>query len=447
MDLNVIHGLNKEISDKYNVIPVKEDEKNITLLGYNIKEDELDYLKFIYRKKVILREVSEENFKEVKNMIFTFREGNTEDNIIFKGIEDNASDIHFEPQGEWVNIRHRINGTLIRMHKIPNEEYVKVISKIKLMSGMDIAEKRKPQDGKSVVEYNGKKYDLRVSTIPVINGEKLVVRILYKKNEFMNTDNLSLMEDQKNKINKLLKLKHGMVVINGPTGSGKSTTLYALLNSIDKEGINISTIEDPVEFTIEGITQTNVNEKVGLTFANGLKHILRQDPDVILIGEIRDEETAKIAIRASITGHKVYSTIHANSGNEVFNRLLDMGVEGYLVKEGVSSIITQRLVRKICEKCKVKIEFKNELVEKLKEEELSLKAYYKGTGCEMCNWTGNNGRKAICEIIFPREYKSTEDITWGEELLKACFTLVKKGEISLEEYYLLKECEGLDVWV
>ena len=238
-----------------------------------------------------------------------------------------------------------------------------------------------------------------------------------------------------------------MVVINGPTVSGKSTTLYALLNSIDKEGINISTIEDPVEFTIEGITQTNVNEKVGLTFANGLKHILRQDPDVILIGEIRDEETAKIAIRASITGHKVYSTIHANSGNEVFNRLLDMGVEGYLVKEGVSSIITQRLVRKICEKCKVKIEFKNELVEKLKEEELSLKAYYKGTGCEMCNWTGNNGRKAICEIIFPREYKSTEDITWGEELLKACFTLVKKGEISLEEYYLLKECEGLDVWV
>ncbi|MGL4664662.1 MAG: ATPase, T2SS/T4P/T4SS family, partial [Clostridium butyricum] len=162
MDLNVIHGLNKEISDKYNVIPVKEDEKNITLLGYNIKEDELDYLKFIYRKKVILREVSEENFKEVKNMIFTFREGNTEDNIIFKGIEDNASDIHFEPQGEWVNIRHRINGTLVRMHKIPNEEYVKVISKIKLMSGMDIAEKRKPQDGKSVVEYNGKKYDLRV---------------------------------------------------------------------------------------------------------------------------------------------------------------------------------------------------------------------------------------------------------------------------------------------
>lgn len=262
----------------------------------------------------------------------------------------------------------------------------------------------------------------------------------------MNIDNLSLMEEQKNKINKLLKLKHGMVVINGPTGSGKSTTLYALLNSIDKEGINISTIEDPVEFTIAGITQTNVNEKVGLTFANGLKHILRQDPDVILIGEIRDEETAKIAIRASITGHKVYSTIHANSGNEVFNRLLDMGVEGYLVKEGVNSIITQRLVRKSCEKCKVKIELKNELVEKLKGEQLSLKAYFKGTGCEVCNWTGNSGRKAICEIIFPREYKSKDDIVWGEELLKACFALVKKGEISLEEYYLLKECEGLDVW-
>ncbi|HAT4315769.1 TPA: type II/IV secretion system protein, partial [Clostridium perfringens] len=322
-----------------------------------------------------------------------------------------------------------------------------LVNKIKLKADMDISDKLRCQDGKISFKNHGYDCDLRISSIPSAFGEKLVVRILYKKNEFMNIDNLSLTEDQKNKINKLLKLKHGMVVINGPTGSGKSTTLYALLNSIDKDGINISTIEDPVEFTIAGITQTNVNEKVGLTFANGLKHILRQDPDVILIGEIRDEETAKIAIRASITGHKVYSTIHANSGNEVFNRLLDMGVEGYLVKEGVSSIITQRLVRKSCEKCKVKIELKNELVEKLKGVELSLKAYYKGNGCEMCNWTGNNGRKVICEIIFPREYKSTEDITWGEELLKACFTLVKKGEISLEEYYLLKECEGLDVWV
>ena len=237
-----------------------------------------------------------------------------------------------------------------------------------------------------------------------------------------------------------------MVVVNGPTGSGKSTTLYALLNSIDKDGINISTIEDPIEFTIKGITQTNVNEKVGLTFANGLKHILRQDPDVILIGEIRDEETAKIAIRASITGHKVYSTIHANSGKEIYDRLLDMGAESYLVKEGVSAIITQRLVRKNCEVCREKIYLENDLVEKLKKEELRLKAYYKGNGCDMCNWTGTKGRKAICEIIFPKEYKNIDDISWGEELLKSCFNLVSNGEVALEEYYLLKECEGLDVW-
>lgn len=352
MDLNVIHGLNKEISDKYNVIPVKEDEKNITLLGYNIKEDELDYLKFIYRKKVILREVSEENFKEVKNMIFTFREGNTEDNIIFKGIEDNASDIHFEPQGEWVNIRHRINGTLVRMHKIPNEEYVKVISKIKLMSGMDIAEKRKPQDGKSVIEYNGKKYDLRVSTIPVINGEKLVIRILYCDNFNYNLENLGFTEEKIQIIRKMISVKNGMVIICGPTGSGKSSTLYTILKELNAGILNITTLEDPVEVQMPEVNQVSLNKKLDITFASGLRSILRQDPDVIMIGEIRDEETAEMSIRASITGHKVYSTIHCKSPKEVFMRFENMGVKPYLIKESLIGVISQRLIKRLCSNCK-----------------------------------------------------------------------------------------------
>ena len=435
----------KAIENKCLPIMIKEDK--VIVVTSNETLDNKEEVEFLFNKRTKIIKLSEDFINELIKNIFLGELEELFDILLLKAIELNASDIHFEPRKEDVFIRFRVDGVLIGFTKIKNEEYQKLLSKIKVCGNMDITEKRRPQDGKSLIKVNGKNYDLRLSTIPIIYGEKLVIRILYGEIFNYNISSLNLNVNQIKKLKKIIALKNGLVIINGPTGSGKSTTLYALLNSIDKEGINISTIEDPVEFTIEGITQTNVNEKVGLTFANGLKHILRQDPDVILIGEIRDEETAKIAIRASITGHKVYSTIHANSGNEVFNRLLDMGVEGYLVKEGVSSIITQRLVRKICEKCKVKIELKNELVENLKEEELSLKDYYKGTGCEMCNWTGNNGRKAICEIIFPREYKSTEDITWGEELLKACFTLVKKGEISLEEYYLLKECEGLDVWV
>lgn len=455
VDMKLMEKISKKAALEMNLIALKENSGKIFFYTSKEESKKREYLSLLFREKEINFVIG--NKYEIESLIEDCYGGKSFSNdkfmdeelvsLISLGIEKNASDIHIEPLEEYANIRFRIDGTLVLVKRIKKNLYENLVNKIKLKADMDISDKLRCQDGKVSFKNHGYDCDLRISSIPSAFGEKLVVRILYKKNEFMNIDNLSLMEEQKNKINKLLKLKHGMVVINGPTGSGKSTTLYALLNSIDKEGINISTIEDPIEFTIAGITQTNVNEKVGLTFANGLKHILRQDPDVILIGEIRDEETAKIAIRASITGHKVYSTIHANSGNEVFNRLLDMGVEGYLVKEGVSSIITQRLVRKSCEKCKVKIELKNELIENLKDVELSLKTYYKGTGCEMCNWTGNSGRKAICEIIFPREHKSTEEIVWGEELLKSCFTLVKKGEISLEEYYLLKECEGLDVWV
>lgn len=423
IDMKLMENISKNTALEMNLIALKESSGKIFFYTSKEESKKREYLSLLFREKEINFVIG--NKDEIEILIEDCYGGKSFSkdkfieeeliSLISLGIEKNISDIHIEPLEEYANIRFRIDGTLVLVKRIKKNLYENLVNKIKLKADMDISDKLRCQDGKVSFKNYGYDCDLRISSIPSTFGEKLVVRVLYKKNEFMNIDNLSLMEEQKNKINKLLKLKHGMVVINGPTGSGKSTTLYALLNSIDKEGINISTIEDPVEFTIEGITQTNVNEKVGLTFANGLKHILRQDPDVILIGEIRDEETAKIAIRASITGHKVYSTIHANSGNEVFNRLLDMGVEGYLVKEGVSSIITQRLVRKICEKCKVKIELKNELVEKLKGEELSLKAYYKGTGCEMCNWTGNNGRKSICEII-------------------------------LEEYYLLKECEGLDVW-
>lgn len=442
MDLNVIHGLNKEISDKYNVIPVKEDEKNITLLGYNIKEDELDYLKFIYRKKVILREVSEENFKEVKNMIFTFREGNTEDNIIFKGIEDNASDIHFEPQGEWVNIRHRINGTLVRMHKIPNEEYVKVISKIKLMSGMDIAEKRKPQDGKSVIEYNGKKYDLRVSTIPVINGEKLVIRILYCDNFNYNLENLGFTEEKIQIIRKMISVKNGMVIICGPTGSGKSSTLYTILKELNAGILNITTLEDPVEVQMPEVNQVSLNKKLDITFASGLRSILRQDPDVIMIGEIRDEETAEMSIRASITGHKVYSTIHCKSPKEVFMRFENMGVKPYLIKESLVGVISQRLIKRLCSNCKFVDDEKTYKNHKI----------FKKSGCELCKFTGYEGRQVVSSVCsFTHAFnKSNDALKNNSEFLsnrsmkEDAESLLISGVISYNDYLEFIEGERLN---
>lgn len=454
IDMRLMKKIPKKIALEMNLIALKENDGKILFYTSREGKDKKDYLSLLFRDKEISFILG--NKDEIRKLIedcyggknFSKDEFTEEElkSLIALGIEKNASDMHIEPLGEWANIRFRIDGTLILMKKIKKNLYENLVNKIKLKADMNISDKLRAQDGKLSFKDEEYDFDLRVSSIPTVFGEKLVIRILYKKNELINIDSLSLMELQKEKVNKLLKKKHGMVVVNGPTGSGKSTTLYALLNSIDKDGINISTIEDPIEFTIKGITQTNVNEKVGLTFANGLKHILRQDPDVILIGEIRDEETAKIAIRASITGHKVYSTIHANSGKEIYDRLLDMGAESYLVKEGVSAIITQRLVRKNCEACREKIYLENDLVEKLKKEEIRLKAYYKGNGCDMCNWTGTKGRKAICEIIFPKEYKNIDDISWGEELLKSCFNLVSNGEVALEEYYLLKECEGLDVW-
>ncbi|MGG5462467.1 GspE/PulE family protein [Clostridium sp. B9] len=449
IDMSLMREIPSKTALEMNIIALKSNDDGILFYTDEDGYEKKDYLSLIFRGRNINFVIGEGN--EVKALVEACygRKEISKDklveeefiNLILNGIESSTSDIHIEPLGEFANVRFRIDGTLRLVKKLKKDIYDNLVNKIKLKGDMNIGDKLRAQDGKINFKEGYCECDLRISTIPTIWGEKVVIRILYKKNELINIDSLSLINEQKEKVKRLLKLRHGMVIVNGPTGSGKSTTLYALLNSIDKDGINISTIEDPVEFSIKGITQINVNEKVDLTFANGLKHILRQDPDVILIGEIRDEDTAKIAIRASITGHKVYSTIHSNSGKEIYDRLFDMGVAKYLVKEGVVAIITQRLVRRTCDKCK----------QKLPLEEVELKSkkidfHFKGIGCSECNYTGLKGRKAVCEIIFPKEYKSIEDIPWGDELLKSCLNLVSEGEVSLDEYYLLKECEGLDVW-
>jgi type IV pilus assembly protein PilB len=319
-----------------------------------------------------------------------------EDVLVFNAIKDKVSDIHLEPQKNCVYVRYRINGTLVLVHKIDSSEYITLASKIKLKANMDITEKRRPQDGKIIVEYDGAKYDLRVSSIPIVYGEKLVIRVLYSDNFNYKFEDLGFSEEQIKIIRKIISLKNGMILICGPTGCGKSTTLYTILKEIDSKTLNVTTLEDPVEIVMQNINQMSLNNKVELTFANGLKSILRQDPDVIMIGEIRDEETANMAVRASITGHKVYSTIHCKSAREVYIRLENMGIKPYLLSDALVGIISQRLIKTLCDKCK-EIDHENSLNEKVT---------YKKCGCRDCNYSGYAGRQIVSAVYFLHEEKS-----------------------------------------
>ena len=439
--MNAVYCLSREICERYNVIPIKEDEKNIFLIGCSLNKEEINYLKFFSKKNIVYEEISLENFNEMKNMVLGNVQGNIEENIIFNAIKDKASDIHFEPQIDWVNIRYRINGTLVVMHKISNDEYTKIISKIKLMGGMDIAEKRRPQDGKAVIEYGGKKYDLRISSIPIINGEKIVIRILYCDNFNHTLESLGFTKAKIDIIKKMIHTQNGMVLINGPTGSGKSSTLYTILKELDASSLNITTLEDPVEVQMMNINQMSLNKKLGITFASGLRSILRQDPDIIMIGEIRDEETAEMAVRASITGHKVYSTIHCKSPEEVFIRLENMGIKRYMVEESIVGIISQRLIKILCSNCKVideKNTFRNHKI-------------YKKCGCELCQFTGYEGRKAVSSIYYcdsKISKKHNDEIIYSDDLSNMAMKedleeMLISGMISYSDYIEFIEGERL----
>ena len=283
------------------------------------------------------------------------------DNILFvnsiidDAIRKNSSDIHIEPFEENVRIRFRINGSLVEYKTVDKSMHSKIITRIKIMSELDIAEKRLPQDGRITYTYENSKIDLRISIINTIHGQKCVIRILNPESFKIGMQNLGISENEQRMIEGFTKFENGMVLICGPTGSGKTTTLYTMLereNTIDK---NIITIENPVEYNIFGINQIQINEKIGLRFDNTLKFVLRQDPSVIMVGEIRDLETAKLAIRASITGHKVYSTIHTDDCYQSIIRLMDMGIEDYMIRASLKVVIAQRLVRKLCPHCKKKI--------------------------------------------------------------------------------------------
>ena len=394
--------------------------------------------KTVKSNKQSIDEFSEVNSAPVVKMVeYLFR----------NSVEMKTSDIHIEPFEKEIRIRYRIDGKLQTVNTLGIESLAPLITRIKILAGLNIAEKRLPQDGRIMFNVDHNEVDLRVSILPVVNGEKVVIRILNTSGGIINKKQLGMSEDNINRLNRIIGNPHGIILVTGPTGSGKSTTLYSILNELNDNNVNIVTIEDPVEYTMNGINQVTLNEKAGLTFASGLRSILRQDPDIIMIGEIRDEETAEIATRAAITGHLVLSTLHTNDAASSIVRLVDMGIKPYLVSTSVVGVIAQRLVRKICDKCKEAYEasiYEKEILGQDINENLML---YKGKGCGYCNDTGYSGRIGIYEIMeITRKHREAINIGANSDeirdisisngmntLEKECKELVINGLTTIEE--------------
>ncbi len=374
--------------------------------------------------------------------------------IIKQAIRARASDIHIEPYEDNVRIRFRVDGALQEIMTPTKSTHSAIVTRIKIMGKMDIAEKRVPQDGRVEMSLDGHEIDLRISVLPTVHGEKIVIRLLDRSSFLMTKEQLGFSETNLKLFDTVIKYPNGIILVTGPTGSGKSTTLYTILRELNKISQNIITIEDPVEYRLNGINQVQVNTKAGLTFSSALRSILRQDPDIIMIGEIRDVETAQIAVRAAITGHLVLSTMHTNDTASTVTRLIDMGVEPYLVSSSVVGVVAQRLVRRICDNCKTEyIPTEREKNILSLNEDINL---YKGVGCRSCNETGYRGRIAIHEVMpvnkILRKFidnnssidkiRDTARASGTVTLRESCREIVLKGITTIDE--LLRLTYSLD---
>ncbi len=374
------------------------------------------------------------------------------DTIIERGITDRASDIHIEPREGDMRVRMRIDGVLHDELTIPKELQGSVISRIKIMCGMDVTERRVPQDGRAIVRVRMKEVDMRASTLPTVHGEKMVLRLLDKDNQQDTAEGLGFSGENLRKYYELLRNRQGAILLVGPTGSGKSSTMFAMLSHLNTEGVNIVTLEDPVEYNIEGVNQVQVNEKVGTTFASGLRSIMRQDPDILAVGEIRDSETADIAMRAAVTGHLVLSTMHTGDALSTLDRLADIGVEPFMMATALKGVISQRLVRRICPHCKTAYEPSAEELQNLGIDSAQGVQFYHGQGCPECYGSGYKGRIAVAEIlsidnaisqaIHARQYsleKSSADLKQAvaasgfTPILDNCRQLVLEGVTTVDE--------------
>ncbi|MDD5136515.1 MAG: ATPase, T2SS/T4P/T4SS family, partial [Candidatus Omnitrophica bacterium] len=324
------------------------------------------------------------------------------DSMLKDAIQKRASDIHVEPREGALSIRYRVDGILVEMPTPPKKMQSAIITRLKLLCGMNIAEQRLPQDGRFNLDLKGKAIDIRVASSPIVHGEKMVLRILDSTSLFVKMEDLGMAEDNVKEFKSILRQSYGLVLVTGPTGSGKTTTLYSALSFINTPDKNIVTIEDPVEYQLQGINQIQTKHQIGLTFSAGLRTVLRQDPDIIMIGEIRDLETLENAIKASLTGHLVLSTIHTNDAPSVVTRLVHMGLEPYLIAPTLSLVIAQRLARKICRSCRTEIQVPSEVVEQFgKRNDIDLKhiTFFRGKGCARCDFTGYKGRTGLFEFF------------------------------------------------
>jgi len=366
--------------------------------------------------------------------------------LIVQGVKDRASDIHIEPNEKGLLIRFRIDGMLHDIRTLPNTIKSAVISRIKILAKMDIAERRLPQDGRFQVKFGTREVDLRVSTIPTVFGEKVVLRLLDKSKGLIKLEQLGFIPEQLGEFKSIISKSYGIILLTGPTGSGKTTTLYAALNEVNSKDKNIITVEDPVEYKLDRINQIQIKPKINLTFANTLRSILRQDPDVIMVGEIRDTETAQIAVQAALTGHLVFSTLHTNDAASALTRLIDMDIETFLISSSVIGVIAQRLVRVICEKCKEEYTPGKNVLSGLNIKDDSNNdgkvKLYRGTGCSFCKNTGYYGRTSIYEhIVLDEEIRALIISKASSNVIKD--VALKKGMKTLKDSGLEKAMQGI----
>ncbi|HOM71777.1 MAG TPA: type II secretion system ATPase GspE, partial [Armatimonadota bacterium] len=362
----------------------------------DIEGTEID---FTTTEPVKEEDISIEQLKELSEEAPVIRLANL---IISRAVQDGASDIHIEPGRDAVRVRFRVDGILHEALAVPKKIQASLISRVKIMAEMDIAEKRAPQDGRIGAVIDGRQFDFRVSTLPSVYGEKIVLRVLDKSSISIGLNKLGLLPETMERFESLIVRTYGIILVTGPTGSGKSTTLYSVLSKLNSGEKNILTIEDPVEYELAGITQVQINSRAGLTFAAGLRTMLRQDPNIVMVGEIRDAETAIIATEAALTGHLVLSTLHTNDAPGAITRLIDMGIEPFLISSGVIGVLAQRLVRCICTKCKEQYKPPLDAVKRLgiPLDEGSSVTFYRGKGCDYCKGTGYKGRIGIYELMI-----------------------------------------------
>lgn len=452
--------LSAEQAWDYGVVPVKLENDQLHLKHSSKMTDDLvAELEIILGYELVLQEESDESItnylqkfyrkSELKKEASVISAGNDLlDNIILESKDLGSSDIHIEVYESYCRIRIRIDGRLIERYRLNRSEYPSFINKVKIKSNLDIAEKRLPQDGRIFYQSGEHKFDIRVSVLPTLYGEKVVMRILSNDATNIFIDQLGFEEDELQNYMDGVTQPNGIMLISGPTGSGKTTTLYATLKELNTEETNIVTVEDPIEYTLPGINQVQLKEAIGLDFSAALKTFLRQDPDIIMLGEIRDPETANMAVRAAMTGHLVLSTIHTNSAWGTVGRLIDMGIPAYMIASTLNTSVAQRLVRKLCS-CKKKANPKEDKSLKRLGLENELEVVYEPVGCEKCFHTGYSGRKAIYEVIpmskdLKRRIKAME-LNIEEELKELgirslrdnAWNLLKDGITSVEELYPL----------